>query len=191
MGLWVPRITEEQVSVCVRCWSWGWYMLPLQRSHCKAFPASRRVRYRREMLCCAGLRHVGAGGTAGRYVVQMTETSRAEGGTSQDCCSLPKWPTPPSVLIFSPGNGNRDYGGGCLHLDVSTLEVPYLLAPSPLPALSLMCCLTPGFGAVPCTRTLCPSSPCLPGGQDGEPLKKGGAMSLVLVRQSLETGLRK
>lgn len=41
-------------------------MLVLQRNNFKAFPASRRVRYRREMLCCPGLCRVGAAGTAGR-----------------------------------------------------------------------------------------------------------------------------
>lgn len=50
----------------------------------------------------------------------MIETSRAEGGTSQDCHPVPKWPTLPSVLIPLLGNGSREYGGGCVYLDIST-----------------------------------------------------------------------
>lgn len=67
-GCGSPGSRRRRFQWRVGCHAWGWYVLVLQRNHFKAFLLSRRVGCRREMLCCAGLCRVGAGGTAGRGV---------------------------------------------------------------------------------------------------------------------------
>lgn len=119
----------------------------------------------------------------------MIETPRAEGGTSQDCHPVPKWPTLPSILIPLLGNGSREYGGGCVYLDISTWRY-HICCPHPcLPhtsraAWSQILGQQPGPGLpalVLLSSPLCDgqrsSRQCPWGRQGGEPHQEGLAGS--------------